>query len=161
MDIVAHVVFGFWLSTKLGTEWGIFFSAILDIDHLLGYLYDKRKKKTIEIPSLLHLAYRQRTWLHSIFGVFIITLVFIQFLDWRIVFFPLLFHLFLDAIDKIGIYILPPFTKKKIKGILPVGYLIEEPGYLKRHKRSHIPSIILIVLTIILILLNVQVVILS
>lgn len=171
MDLIAHLVFGFWLYIKLGNPWSILLSCIMDVDHLLGYLYDRRKESLIKIhydklieeifekpydkKRLLHLSYRPRTWFHSIFGVFLFSLVLTPFLSLSIAFIPLFSHLLLDAMDKNGIYILPPFTKRKVRGALPVGYLIEDPKYLVRHKRSHIPSLILIIITIFLILFGI------
>ncbi|MDI6798910.1 MAG: hypothetical protein QMD12_02865 [Candidatus Aenigmarchaeota archaeon] len=146
MDLIAHFVFGLWLFKKSGNVWSIALSCVLDIDHILGYIYDKRKKRYIEIPSILHLAYRPRSWLHSITGALISALPFVFFLPMHIVLISLFSHLFFDLLDRNGILLFPPLLKKKIKGALPVGYLIEDPEYLKRHRRSHIPSLILIVL---------------
>jgi len=150
VDLIAHFVFGLWLSGKFGGVWTILFSCITDIDHLIGYIYDKRKKRVIEMPKLLHLAYRPRSWLHSFTGVlFFLPLLFV--FDWKTIFIPLLLHLLFDSLDKYGISIFPPFTNKRLKGILPVGYLVEEPRFLELHKRSHIPSLIMTALMILLI----------
>lgn len=154
MDLIAHFVFGLWLYKISGNVWTIVLTCIIDIDHFLGYIYDRRKKHIIKVPSLLHLAFRPRSWLHSITGVLIISLPSIFFLPWHVVFISLFSHLILDSLDKGGIYLLPPFSKKMIRGILPMGYLIEDPNYLRLHKRSHIPSLILIVVMALLILMG-------
>jgi hypothetical protein len=155
MDILAHFIIGLYFSIKFESYWPIFFSCIFDIDHIIGYFYDRRKKILIEIPSLLHIAYRPRSWFHSIFGLLILSVPFTLFLPLEIIFIPLLIHLFLDLLDKNGIYLFPPFIKKKIKGSLPVGYLVEDPSYLKRHKRSHIPSLLATLFFFLLIVLKV------
>lgn len=152
MDLIAHFVFGLWIYQDLGSVWTIFLSCITDIDHLLGYIYDRRKKPFIQIPKLLHLAYRPRSWFHSFTGILVVSIPLTFFLPSPIVFLPLFSHLLLDALDKNGISILPPFLKKRVRGALPVGYLIEDPSYLKRHKRSHVPSLILIITVTLLIL---------
>ncbi len=154
MDILAHFIVGLYFSIKFESYWPIFFSCIFDIDHIIGYFYDRRKKILIEIPPLLHIAYRPRSWLHSIFGFLILSIPFTLFLPLHIIFIPLLIHLFLDLLDRNGIYLFP-FIKKKIKGSLPVGYLIEDPSYLKRHKRSHIPSLLTTLFFFLLIILKV------
>ncbi|MEM5800476.1 MAG: hypothetical protein QXD54_02750 [Candidatus Aenigmatarchaeota archaeon] len=155
MDILAHFIVGLYLSIKFENYWPLFFSCIFDLDHVIGYLYDKRKKLPIEIPSLLHLAYRPRSWFHSILGLLIVSIPFLFFLPVELIFIPLFAHLFLDILDKNGIYILPPLIKKKIKGSLPVGYLLEDPSYLKTHKRSHIPSLLVSIIFVLLIILKV------
>ncbi|MCS7105841.1 MAG: metal-dependent hydrolase [Candidatus Aenigmarchaeota archaeon] len=155
MDIIAHFIAGLYLSIKFENYWALFFGCIMDIDHVIGYLYDKRKKVKIEIPSLLHLAYRPRSWFHSLSGLLIVSIPFLFFLSPELIFIPLFIHLFLDLLDKNGIYILPPFIKRRIKGSLPVGYLIEDPTYLKTHKRSHIPSLLVSVIFLIFIILKV------
>jgi len=155
MDLIAHFIFGLWLYKIFGNAWTIPLSCIIDIDHFLGYFYDRRKQKRIEIPNLLHLSYRPRTWVHSITGVLIIFLPLIFFSPWYIVLISLFSHIFLDSLDKLGIYILPPFTDRRmIHGVLPVGYLLEDPNYLRLHKRSHIPSILFILLISLLILMG-------
>ncbi|MGC8812439.1 MAG: metal-dependent hydrolase [Candidatus Aenigmatarchaeota archaeon] len=155
MDILAHFMVGLYLGIRFGSYWPIFFSCILDIDHIIGYFYDRRKKIMAEIPSLLHLAYRPRSWFHSIFGLLILSTSFALFLPLELYLVPLFIHLFLDLLDKDGIYIFPPFIKKKIKGSLPVGYLVEDPNYLKAHKRSHIPSLLTTIFFFLLIVLKV------
>ena len=147
MDLIAHFVFGIWLAKKFQNFWAIFLSCIIDIDHFFGYIYDKRKKQRIEIPSILHLAYRPRSWLHSFTGVLILSIPFLLFLPSDLVFISLLSHLFFDLLDKNGIFLFPPLLNKKIRGRLPVGYLPEDSRYLKAHKRSHLPSILLIIFT--------------
>ena len=155
MDLIAHFVFSIWLAQHCGNLWPILLGTIIDIDHVLGYIYDRRKKLRIEIPKLLHLAYRPRSWLHSFTGLLLISIPFLFFLPSNIVFVPILFHLLLDSLDKNGISILPPILKKKIRGVLPVGYLIEDSKYLERHRRSHIACFILIAISILLILYGV------
>ena len=155
MDLLAHLIVGIWLYQHFGNFWTIFLSVIIDIDHFLGYIYDRRKKRHIEIPKLLHLAYRPRSWLHSFTGLLLFSIPLSFFLPPTIAFLPLFSHLMLDMLDKSGISIFPPFLKKKIKGALPVGYLIEDPTYLRRHRRSHIASFILIAIVILLILYGV------
>ena len=156
MDLVAHFVMGLAIAKKLNNPWAVLLSCIIDIDHVIGYLYDRRKKKFLFIPSLLHLAYRPRTWLHSITGAALLAALslFVFNLPFPVVFFSLYVHLAIDMLDKAGIYILPPLIKRKIKGALPVGYLMEDSGYLQRHKRSHIPSILLILIVAVLVLLK-------
>jgi len=152
MDLIAHFVFGLWIYQDFGNIWIILLSCITDIDHLIGYIYDRRKKSSIQIPKLLHLAYRPRSWFHSFTGLLTVFIPLSFFLPTPVVLLPLLSHLLLDALDKNGISIFPPFLKKRIKGALPVGYLMEDPNYLKRHKRSHVPSLILIAIISLLIL---------
>ncbi|MEM5883024.1 MAG: hypothetical protein QXQ77_02170 [Candidatus Aenigmatarchaeota archaeon] len=155
MDAIAHFIVGLYLSIKFESYWPLFLSCVFDIDHIIGYFYDKRKKLILEIPSLLHLAYRPRSWFHSFSGLLIILIPFLPFLPLEIIFIPLFIHLFLDILDKNGIYILPPLIKKKIKGLLPVGYLMENPNYLRAHKRSHIPSLLISIIFVLLIILKV------
>jgi archaellum biogenesis protein FlaJ (TadC family) len=104
------------------------------------------------LPRLLHLAYRPRSWLHSIVFILIISLFLSIFINWKVVFASTFSHIFLDSLDKSGIYILPILSKKRIKGILPVGYLPEESEHIKRHKRSHVASMIAAAVLIVLII---------
>jgi membrane-bound metal-dependent hydrolase YbcI (DUF457 family) len=152
MDVVAHFVFGLWLSRKVSPV-AVPFSVILDIDHVLGFLYDKIRKKNIKTPTLIHLAYRPRSWLHSLLGILIIGLPFYPFFGFFPVFIPLLTHLLIDMLDNSGVMLLFPFSFKHIHGILPASYLPEEAR--KRKKTSHIPSVILIIASAILIFLKV------
>jgi membrane-bound metal-dependent hydrolase YbcI (DUF457 family) len=154
MDVLAHFVFGLWLYTKFNSLAVLPLSVILDIDHLIGFIYDKRKAKKIKIPSLLHLAYRPRSWLHSIIGILLIGLPLVPLLGLYPVLIPLLSHLLIDMLDKAGIYMFPPFTRMRVHGILPASYLPEENPSLKG-KRSHVPSIVLIVATAILVFLHI------
>ncbi|MEM7821565.1 MAG: metal-dependent hydrolase [Candidatus Aenigmatarchaeota archaeon] len=167
MDLLAHFAVGIWLYTKIENIAVPFLSCILDIDHILGYIYDKiegRKKeihyekifeeffKTRKKRIFLRLSYRPRTWIHSFFGVFLIGLFLTPFFGLEASFIPLISHILLDALDKNGVFLFPPLIKSKIRGALPVGYLAENPNYLIRHKRSHVPSLILIIIVTILIL---------
>jgi len=154
MDLLAHFVVGLWLYSHYQYPLVVLLSVIPDIDHLVGYIYDRRKKTEIKLPKLIHLAYRPRSWFHSFTGVLIIGLPLLIYFPWYVVFIPLLFHMFLDMLDKEGIYILPPFISKRIRGALPVGYLPEDPSYMKKHKRSHLPSILVILAIAILSLLR-------
>ena len=151
MDLIAHLAFGLWLYKIFGNPWVIPLSCIIDIDHIFGYIYDKRNQKNVEIPNLLHLAYRPRTWIHSITGALLLSLPLVFFLPWKIVLISIFSHIVLDSLDILGIYTFPPFTNRMIHGIFPVGYLLEDPNYLRLHKRSHIASIIFILLIALLI----------
>jgi membrane-bound metal-dependent hydrolase YbcI (DUF457 family) len=155
MDFVAHFVVGLWLSIKIGNPIAIPLSVSFDIDHVIGFLYDKRKKMLTSIPNIFHFAYRPRSWLHSISGLMILFVIAVGInatglvnfnspVPYDIILFCLILHLLIDMLDKDGIHILPPITRKEIRGALPVGYLIEDPKYLTNHKRSHVPSLILI-----------------
>jgi hypothetical protein len=155
MDILAHFIVGLYLSIKFESYWPIFFSCILDIDHVIGYFYDRRKKILTEIPSLLHLAYRPRSWFHSILGLLILFIPFMFFLPLHLILIPLFLHFFLDLLDKSGVYLFPPFIKRKIRGSLPVGYLVEDESSLKTHKRSHIPSLLTLLFFFLLIIFKV------
>jgi len=155
MDAVAHFVFGLWLYQKLHSPVVILLSVILDVDHVLGFLYDRRKRKRIEIPSLLHLAYRPRSWLHTIAGIIVIGLPLVPFYGLPTVFIPLLAHLLIDMLDRAGVMLLFPLSRKYIRGILPASYLSENNILTRRHKASHIPSIILIVVAAVMIFLKV------
>lgn len=153
MDLIAHFVMGLVLYKFTGNIWVIILSVILDLDHFVGFVYDKKKFRFTELSNLLHLAYRPRTQLlHSIVGILIIGAALSFFMPWTIAFGPLAIHLFLDSIDRAGIYLLPIGPKWQIRGVLPVGYLAENPSYIKKHKRSHIPSLILIIAGILLLL---------
>lgn len=149
MDLLAHLVVGVWLYTKYKQMIVIPLAMIFDVDHLLGYVYDKRKNVR-KLPKVIHLAYRPRSWFHSLTGMFLVALPLLPFFQWQVVITPLASHLFLDMLDKSGLFIFPPLTWKKIRGALPVGYLPEDPMYMKKHKRSHIPSIIVIIAVAIL-----------
>lgn len=156
MDLVAHFVMGLVIAKKLNNPWAVLLSCIIDIDHVIGYLYDRRKKKLMWIPNLLHIAHRPRTWLHSITGAALL-IAFFTFsfnLPFPVVFFSFYIHLAMDMLDKNGIFVLPPLINRKIRGALPAGYLPEDPSYLKRHKRSHIPTILLILIVAVLVLLK-------
>jgi len=156
MDLLAHFVMGLVIAKKLNNPWAVLLSCLIDIDHIIGYIYDRRKKKFLFMPSLLHIAYRPRTWLHSITGaaLFAAFFIYVLHLPFDVVFFSFYIHLAIDMLDKTGIYVLPPLIKRKVKGALPVGYLMEDSGYLQRHKRSHIPSILLILIVAVLVLLK-------
>jgi len=156
MDAIAHFVFGLWLYQKLPSPTTIILSVILDIDHLLGFLYDKiTRRMSVHLPSLLHLAYRPRSWLHSIAGILAISLPLIPFYGFSPVFIPLLAHLLIDMLDRAGVMLLFPFSRKYIHGILPASYLPEDEALTRRHKASHVPSIILIIISAIMIFLKV------
>ncbi len=155
MDAIAHFVFGLWLYQKIPLPTTIILSVILDIDHLLGFLHDKRKSRFIHLPSLLHLAYRPRSWLHSIAGILVISLPLTPFYGFFPVFIPLLAHLLIDMLDRAGVMLLFPFFRKYVHGILPASYLPEDEALARRHKASHIPSIILIIISAVMIFLKV------
>ncbi len=154
MDLIAHLVFGFWVYRNFGIIWALPLSCILDIDHLIGYLYDKRRKTHWYLPDFVHLAYRPRTWLHSIGFVTLIAIPLMFVLPWYVVVISLYGHLFLDGLDRFGVYIFPPFISKRIHGALPVGYLLEDQNYLSHHKRSHFPSFIFIIALTLLMLMR-------
>jgi len=130
-------------------------TCIFDIDHISGYIYDRRKQKQFNIPSIFGLAYRPRSWFHSVTGFLILFSIFSFFVHWQVVFYSLFFHLLMDVIDKNGIFLLPPLITKRVRGALPVGYLMENPSYLEKHRRSHIPSLFLIISIAVLILLRI------
>jgi len=157
VDFIAHFVLGLWFFKVSGDPITILLSIIMDFDHIVGYFYDRRKQTIINIPNIFRLSYRPRSWFHSFTGLLLISLpaIFLLGLPWKIIIFPLLAHLLLDVIDKNGIYLLPPIIKKRVHGILPVGFLLEDPERLKRHKKSHIPSLIFIIVIVILNLLNI------
>jgi len=155
MDIIAHFMLGLWFWKKFANPWSLILSFIVDVDHILGYVYDRRNKKIIKFPKFLHLAFRERTWVHSLTGVFLISIPLLFFFPLEVVLVPLFSHLMLDMIDKNGIFTLPPFTSRKIQGVLPVGYLLESANHLKLYKRSHLPSLVLIILVSLLILFNI------
>jgi hypothetical protein len=155
MDAIAHFAFGLWLYTKFHSPIVLPLSVVIDLDHVFGFLYDKRKSKVIEIPSLLYLAYRPRSWLHSITGLLAISLPLLPIFGSQAVFIPLAAHLLIDMADRAGIKILPPLINNRIKGILPASYLPEDATTIKRHKRSHVPSVALTVASLILIFLKI------
>jgi len=143
MDLIAHFMVGLLFYRKFGSLVYIFLACAFDLDHVIGYFYDRRKKLRIELPPLLHLAYRPRSWLHSFTGLLLFSFLFSPFFPAHLVVTSLFSHLLLDMVDKSGVFIFPPLIKEKVRGILPVGYFLEDPKYLKRHKRSHIPSLVL------------------
>jgi membrane-bound metal-dependent hydrolase YbcI (DUF457 family) len=155
MDAVAHFVFGLWLYQKIPSPIVIILSVILDVDHLLGFLYDKRKSRLAHLPSLLHLAYRPRSWLHSIAGILVIGLPLVPFYGFSTVFIPLLTHILIDMLDKAGVMLFFPFSHKYVHGILPASYLPEDQALARRHKASHLPSIVLIIIVAIMMFLKV------
>ena len=157
MDLLAHFVMGLWFYKETAMFETILLSIFFDLDHIAGYFYDRRRQTNINIPNIFRIAYRPRSWFHSFTGLILIAVpaILIFKLPVRIVLFPLIVHLLLDVIDKNGIYLLPPLTRKRIHGILPVGFLLEEPDRLKRHKQSHVPSLILIVVIVVLSLLKI------
>ncbi len=152
MDIIAHLAFGLWLWKFYGNFWGLIASVLFDIDHILGFLYDRVKKQKLEIPKIYQLVYRRRSWFHSIAMIPIFTFIFSFITDWKIVFIGLSSHLILDALDKSGIYILPFLYTKKIKGPLPPSYFIDNPH--SNRKSNHIPSLLVAILFLILIILG-------
>lgn len=153
MDLTVHFLVGILIFKLTGNIFAIPLSILPDLDHVIGYFYDKRKKRNIQMPKLLHIAYRPRSWLHSVFAVLILSLFFSLFIPWKVVFASLFSHILIDSLDKSGVYLLPYISKKKIRGILPVGYLEENPAYLKRHKRSHVPSMIVTAIIILILLI--------
>ncbi|OYT42796.1 MAG: hypothetical protein B6U78_00125 [Candidatus Aenigmarchaeota archaeon ex4484_224] len=151
MDLTTHLAVGIFLYKVFGNPWLILLSVIFDFDHLFGYLYDSRKKIRLEIPKLYRLAYRPRSWFHSILMVPILAIIFLQIVPWKQSVLALTIHLLLDMPDREGIYIVPFLSKKKIRGPLPVAY------YIKHEKRKIKKSfhIISLTLTTIFILLSI------
>ena len=132
----------------------IILSCIFDIDHVIGYVYDRRKRIRLEIPKLYQLAYRPRSWFHSL-PVFVVLVVISSFfIDWKLAFIALASHLVMDASDKVGIWVFPFISKKKIRGSLPVSYLVENPKSLEKHKRGHVPSLAVATIFLLLTLLT-------
>jgi len=153
MDLIAHLSFGLWLYKQYGDFSAVISSIIFDLDHIIGFFYDRRKDVKIEIPKLYQFVYRKRSWFHSIAVLPILTFLFSFVCDWKIALIALTSHLLLDALDNSGIYILPYFSKKRIRGPLPPSYFIENPRK-KKTKGSHLPSIVVSILFLILILLG-------
>ena len=152
MDLIAHFIIGLVLYRFTGNIFAIPLTVILDFDHFLGFVYDKKKIKFNGLPHIMHLAYRPRTRMHNLIATLLFGVFLSFFMPWKIAFIPLLLHLFFDSLDKSGIYLLPFGPKWKIKGILPVGYLIDKPEDVHKHKRSHIPSLIVMIAGILLLL---------
>ena len=175
MDIFAHLVISYIIAIFLGLN--IFYfvlgGVILDIDHFLGYIYKRIiKKKQIYPTSIIKsVFYFPRTFLHSLFGVILFSLIL-----YAILFFTeqdnlttilfsfsigMLLHLFLDSFDVLGIRWVHPYLH--ISGKLPVGYLPgdyeqESSGINKRkigikrfHFNSFIISLVITILALIII----------
>lgn len=137
MDLFTHYALGLFLTKVFDTPWTIFFSIIFDIDHLLGYIYDKKKKgQEIQISRITHLLRRKRTWLHSFWGIFLLTVMFSYFFNPVMIITCALFHLVLDSVDKAGIQVLSPLIKRKFKGPLPIAYVWENPEKKNTKKAS-------------------------
>jgi len=151
MDVLAHLAFGVWLYHRYGSIWSIPMSFILDIDHLFGFAYDKKRKLRRDIPEIFQLIYRPRTWLHSITGI-VVFLPLCFFIPCHIVLISIIAHLLMDGLDMAGVYIFPPFITGKIRGILPASYIVDKPESIRKHKNAHIPSIFIVVLFSFLIL---------
>jgi hypothetical protein len=152
MDISAHFMIGIWFYQKFGNMWAIPLSIIFDIDHFFGYVYDKRKRFPKKVHFLLDMAYRPgRTWIHSITILILIFLFASFFVPWSTALICLAVHLLMDAIDKSGILLFPPFSKKKISGPLPVSYIWDNPIKPTHNKKGHLPGIIFMIIFILLI----------
>ena len=154
MDLLAHFMFGLWLYQKTGNIWAIPLSMIFDIDHILGYIWDRKKRFPKKTSFLLEMAYRPRTWFHSLSLMFLMVVFFSFYAPIQIVFICLAVHLLIDAMDKGGVYLLPPFSKKKISGPLPISYIWDNPVKPTHNKKGHIPSVIFIILVSLLIFLG-------
>lgn len=136
MDLFAHYAIGMFLSKIFGTYWTIFFACILDIDHILYYYYMKYKnKESISTPKISNFVYSKRTWLHSLWGIAILLIIFSYRFSPLMIIVTVGSHLILDSIDKLGIEILPFLSKKKIKGPFPVFYHWGSPS-LSNKKQS-------------------------
>lgn len=153
MDFLAHLVFGIWVSKRFNSFWGVILSTILDIDHPLGYMYDNWYKK-LHFPKWQRIAYRPRSWFHSLTVLIFLTIFLSRFMNPKLVFISLASHLLMDVIDVNGIYIFPPLMKKRIRGPLPVSYLWENPEKPTHRKKAHLPSIMIIILFSLLLLLE-------
>jgi len=145
MDLFAHYALGLLLSEIFNVPWATFFAVVFDIDHLLGYIYDKiKKEEKIKVPRIINIIYRKRTWFHSFWGVFLITALFMNSIQWQIILVSTLSHLLLDSFDKQGIRVLPPF-KWRIFGPLPLSYYWDDPTAADsyRRRKPHIASLVL------------------
>ena len=147
MDLSAHIMAGIWLYQRFGNIWAIPLSIIFDIDHFFDYLWDKRKRFPKRVNFLLNIAYRPgRTWFHSI-TMFLIVFFFASFyVPYNVVLISLILHLLIDVIDKSGIYLLPPFSKKKVSGPLPISYIWDNPIRPTHNRKGHLPSVIFIII---------------
>jgi hypothetical protein len=150
VDLLVHLVFGIWIYQRFGNIWAIPLSIIFDIDHFFDYVYDKRKRFPKRFHFLLDMAYSGRTWIHSITVLIPIFLFASLFVPFTIVLICLIVHLLMDAIDKGGIFLFPPFSKKKISGPLPVSYMWDNPIQPTHNKKGHLPGIIFLIIFILL-----------
>jgi hypothetical protein len=61
----------------------------------------------------------------------------------------------MDVIDVYGIFVFPPFTKKRIYGPMPVSYLWESPEKSKHNKKAHIVGAVIVILFSLMIILKI------
>jgi len=132
----------------------IVLSCIFDIDHFIGYVYDRKKKIHPKLPWVLHVAFRRRSWFHSFTGLLLLLPFVSAYVPFSLALLSLLSHLLIDSMDRMGIQILPPFTKRKIRGPLPTSYLWSSK-HPRHYRKAHIPAIIMIIILFLMILYNV------
>ncbi len=139
MDLFAHYAVGMFLSKIFGTYWAVFFACILDFDHVLFFIYEKIKKKEhIGVPRIKYFVYSKRTWLHSLWGLGILLVLFSYHFPPMLIIVCVGSHLLIDSLDKSGIGILPFLTKKRIAGSFPVAYSWDEPSKSNAKQQSYI-----------------------
>jgi len=140
MDLFAHYAVGMFLYKIFGSYWAIVFAVILDIDHVLGYIYENaiKKKEMKEVPRIAYFVYSKRTWLHSFLGLALLLILFGYKFSPLMIIVCVGSHLLLDSLDKIGIEILPFISKKRLKGPFPVAYKWDHPGEGSRKHQSSI-----------------------
>jgi len=139
VDLFAHYAVGMFLSKFFNTPWTIFFACILDFDHVLFFIYNKiKKREPIGVPRIKYFVYSKRTWLHSLWGLIILLVLFSYHFSPTLIIVSVGSHLILDALDRSGIGIFPYLTKKKITGPFPVAYSWSEPSKSNIKQQSYI-----------------------
>lgn len=130
MDVLAHFLIGalfyiFFLA-KMDALYFLIGCVILDLDHIMGFVYRKVKGKLTKEEKKNHwiknILYHNRSPFHSLWGALIISYVVFLFTKNVIyvesIFLGMVVHLILDSLDQEGIKWLYPWlhTKYKFKG---------------------------------------------
>jgi hypothetical protein len=150
MIFFAHLIIGYWLYLKFGYWQVIPLSLIFDVDHLIGFFIRKMNKSKSPISDMQTLFTHPRSWLHSITGFLIFFVPSLFFMPWYVAALPLILHLIVDF-DKDGFAILPPITKKRIYGSLPIVFNWRRQKKKKIDLLGYVPSVIFIAVMALLI----------
>lgn len=162
LGLIAYVIFTHITNIHLAITYFLVGCIIIDVDHIIGFLYKQiRKKWKIDekrLKGIQKIIFFPRTIFHSLYGAFFFSIIFFlinkQFLNAVSLFAGIIVHLSIDSMDKLGIRWLPPFVH--IRGRMPVSYHPEQEtiGFNKFQKRVLTMNIVIVCIFLIYVIIK-------